>query len=249
MMNLPALILDLQYITSFEYLSNDELADLIRALMKYAKNNEEPTELSSASRAWFERIKLDVQRNLTAYEKRCRINSENGKKGGRPRKNQEIQKSEKSDCFFEKAKKANPNPNPNPNPNHNPNPNMEEEVNNNDEIDQGMRDADDLAPRGMVSLSPKAPPPPEELWEELKEKGVPIQYAEARMERAVYFARIERKRVADLLYEWWQNDKLGTPSNQPRRASASPPPPPTGHKSYDLEEFWEAALARSFDEI
>lgn len=244
------IILNLQYTTSFQYLSNDDLASLIRALMQYAKNDEEPQDLNASVMAWFEMMKLDIERDFSSYEEKCRVNSENGKKGGRPRKNQA---SEESECFFEKTdrflketEKGNNNSNNNNNNNINININREEVNQSNDNFDQGMGATNDLASRGMVSLSPKAPPPPEKIdWNEISRLGIPLSYAEERLERAEYFARSQKKSVADILYAWWQSDKEGTPQNNRSYQAYSASQKeyvPSSNKSYDLDEFVEAAI-------
>ena len=235
------IILSRQYETSFSYLSDQELASLIRALFYYANTEECPEEIVPTVRPLFEVIKLGVQHDFMAYDERCRIYSENGKKGGRPRKDPT---DEKNRGFLEKAEKANNNNNININNNFNNNNNFKEEVNKDNDNDA---DADDLAARGMVSLSSKAPPPPssedrEKFWEELMELGVPSSYAEARLARAYHFARTTKRSISEILYEWWQEDKQGSPKN-------AEPPPPDRQKSYDLEDFFQAALARSYEDM
>ena len=233
------IILSRQYETSFSYLSDQELASLIRALFYYANTEECPEDIVPTVRPLFEVIKLGLQHDFMAYDERCRMNSEHGKKGGRPRKNPT---DEKTCGFFEKAEKANNNINNNNNNNNNIN--FKEEVNKDNDNDA---DADDLAARGMVSLSSKAPPPPpeerEKFWKELMELGVPSSYAEARLARAYHFARTTGRSVSEILYEWWQEDKQGTPPN------AAVSPPPNTQKTYDLEDFFQAALARSYEDM
>ena len=146
-------------------------------------------------------------------------------------------KSEKSERFFEKAKKANNNNN-NKNNNNN-NINIKEEVNNDNDAD-----ANDLAARGMVSLSAKAPPPPpkrEEVLCRAEELGIPRSYAEARLERAEHFSRYEKRSEVDILQEWWEGDRRGTPKNVLLSSKKE--------KSYDLDEFFQAALAHSYADI
>ena len=88
-----------------------------------------------------------------------------------------------------------------------------------------------------ISLSP-----PEALSEgekaELIRQGVPEDYIERQSPRAVVYANRE-KPLSEILWEWWQKDRR-TP--KPR---AAPVRSVSENKSYDLDEFWQAALERS----
>ena len=110
-----------------------------------------------------------------------------------------------------------------------------------------MREENDLAPRGVVSPPPTEPPLPlsEKDREELRRIGIPTSYAEERLERAAVFARSQKKRVVDVLADWWQTDRYGTPQNQRRQ---NPWQLSSENKSYDTDEFIEAALRRSYGE-
>ena len=92
------------------------------------------------------------------------------------------------------------------------------------------------------SPPPASPPPLPE--KELEELGVPLDYAEERFERAEHFARSQKKSVAKVLADWWETDQHGTPSNKTTTASS----PPSEPRSYDLDDFIEAALRRSEEE-
>ncbi len=241
-------IIDRKYEASFRRMSCENLASLILGLLEYANTGECQSEIGEAALPLFEVMKLDVQRDFDAYEEKCRINAENGKKGGRPRK-QPL--SEKTDGFLEEAEKGNNKYNNNNNNKYNNN-NTEEEVKyeNNGNEKKTAGSATDLASRGMV---PPPPPPPENMWEELRELAVPLSYAEARLERAEYFAPIERKRVAEIIYEWWQTDRHGTPPNKhtvtPSSYSSSSSSSSSSNKTYDVDEFFEAACRKAEEEF
>ena len=110
-----------------------------------------------------------------------------------------------------------------------------------------MREENDLAPRGVVLPPPTEPPLPlsEKDREELRGLGIPTSYAEERLERAEVFARSQKKRVVDILSDWWQTDRYGTPQN---KRTQNPWQLSSENKSYDMDEFIEAALRRSYGE-
>ena len=75
----------------------------------------------------FDIIRAQLDRDMQKYERVCKRNAENGKFGGRPRKENEEEKTQKTQSVFEKPKKAdnnNNNKNNNNNYNNNNNNNM-----------------------------------------------------------------------------------------------------------------------------
>ena len=113
---------------------------LITMIYSYAKRGEidERLRITTATKMAFEIIRAQLDRDMEKYEEKCRKNSENGRLGGRPRKENENQTVlEKSERFFEKPKKAY-----NKNNNNNNNKNNTNTNNNNN----SMRsfDADDF---------------------------------------------------------------------------------------------------------
>ena len=79
-------------------LSESERGQLLLAVMEYL-NGEEPTELTGAAKIAFIVLKTQAERDEKSRKEYAQTQSENGKKGGRP-------KTEKSDGFSAKAKKA-----------------------------------------------------------------------------------------------------------------------------------------------
>ncbi len=74
------------YAQAFEMLSMEERGQLISAVFEHETGIELCTEeLSAAVRMAFAFIGDTLTRDAEAYEEKCRINAENGKKGGRPR--------------------------------------------------------------------------------------------------------------------------------------------------------------------
>ena len=224
------------------FLTIPQRGELITAIFEYVKEGKTQIALDVPTQIVFTSVRQNLDRDCEKYLEKCRINAENGKKGGRPRKNQHVEKSER---FFEKAEKAdndNDNENDNDNDNDNDNENGGENENENENARESRSaDATDLAARGMV---PPPPPPPQNMLEELRELGVPLYYAEERLERAEYFAEKEHKSVTKLLSEWWENDRQGTP---PNRTTTALSPPPNHQKTYDIDEFFQAALERALE--
>ena len=70
------------YLEAAEELPSDEQCPLLKAILRYGFYDEEPTELSSYSRPIFTAIKPNIDKAKERYKKSV----ENGKKGGRPKR-------------------------------------------------------------------------------------------------------------------------------------------------------------------
>ena len=202
---------------------------LLAAIFEYHGTGKVSYPMKGALAVAFECIRATIDRDGEAYAERCRQMKENGKRGGRPRKNLteiSVQNDEESEEKNQKVSKK---------------PDID--------IDRDIeKDIDIDIDREEEGSSPPSSPPPlsEDERAELAELGIPLSYAEERIERAEHFAKFQKKRVIEILSDWWETDRHRTPPNQ--RPSASPPPP-SEHKSYDLDEFLEAALRRSEEEL
>ena len=64
-------------------MNDTELGVLFRAMIKYAKNEEEPEFENKTLALVFSFVKNAIDRDKTAYDVRCKKNAENGKKGGK----------------------------------------------------------------------------------------------------------------------------------------------------------------------
>lgn len=226
------------YFELIKFLTVKQRGELFTMIFQYAATGEEIKHDDTAVRIVFSTIRMAMDRDREKYIQRCEVNKENGKKGGRPKK------SEKNERFLEKAKKPyNENENENEN-----DIDIENGGENEYEYDTRMREENDLAARGVVSPPPTEPPLPlsEKDREELRRLGIPTSYAEERLERATVFARSQRKRVVDILSDWWQTDRYGTPQNQ---RTQNPWQLSSENKSYDTDEFIEAMLRRSQKEM
>ena len=87
---------------TFEELSNEEAGKLVKHLFNYV-NDKDPDASDKLTKMCFIPIKQSLKRDLKKYEGYIKKQSDNGKKGGRP-KNPTL--SEKTQPFIEKAKKA-----------------------------------------------------------------------------------------------------------------------------------------------
>ena len=91
------------YLDAMEALTDDERGRLFTACLTYSKTGEILT-LTGNERFVFPIIKGEIQRSKEKYAAYIETQTENGKKGGRPRKPKETQKTQ---AFFEKPKKGN----------------------------------------------------------------------------------------------------------------------------------------------
>ena len=223
------------FYNQFAMLSAEDRGNLILAIFEYESTGEVKTPLTPLPALAFSFIKDTLERDRSAYEETCRRNRENGKKGGRPKKNDAPQKT---DGFSEKPKKPY---------NDNDIDNGIDNDNDNDiDIDGGEKDCgavpkEPISDPPVLSLfAPLTPPLSEHEKQELKEKGVPLDYVTLRLERARAYAKKHRISVTVVLWEWWQQDQ------HTRRTPVNTQPTPQSHnKTYDLDDFWQAAVERS----
>lgn len=114
----PGFVLYNTYAPQFEMLSLEDRGSLVSALFNYSMCGTIPDDLQPVVKMAFGFIKQDMDRDAEKYREKCEINRENGKKGGRPKKQTVTPETER---FSEKPKKANININSNENENINPN--------------------------------------------------------------------------------------------------------------------------------
>ena len=81
-----------------KYLSMEQRGELLTALFDYAVSGDVP-QMEGIVGFAFEIFREDIDSSLERYKETCRKNRENGKKGGRPRKNPTV--SEKTERFSE----------------------------------------------------------------------------------------------------------------------------------------------------
>ena len=255
------------YETQFGLLSLEQRGELITAIFAYERSGIPPEGLSPVVEMAFSFIRGALDRDREEYEEVSRRNSENGKKGGRPKK------TEKTDPFSEKPKKAyNDNDNDNGNGNGNDNDNDNDMDNGNGEEKKKEKEtapfADDSLFYVIPPITPAAPPPvgprlTEKERDELLRLGVPQDYINKRLLRAASFAQLQGRSVCQILRQWWEEDRSkASPHTRWRAAPSSPgvlsgcsapPHAPVASplmsslpKSYDADDFFQAALNRAW---
>lgn len=100
------------YLSSLAPYTDAQVGRLVRAMMAYSQTGEIPIFKGTERMIW-PTLQNQIDRDREAYDDRRRINSRNGSKGGRPKGEKktdglilETEKSEKTDRFFSKPKKA-----------------------------------------------------------------------------------------------------------------------------------------------
>ena len=93
------------YLEIMEPLNDAEKGRLFTACLQYSMTGEAP-QLSGNERFVFPAFKSQIDRDNQKYSDRCRKNAENGKAGGRPKKQTDSPETEKSERFSEEPKKA-----------------------------------------------------------------------------------------------------------------------------------------------
>jgi hypothetical protein len=77
---------------TFRKLSDEQAGKLFKHILEYV-NDTNPTLEDALLDIVFEPIKQSLKRDLLKYERTCKRNSENGSKGGRPKKPTETEKT------------------------------------------------------------------------------------------------------------------------------------------------------------
>ena len=263
------------FANQFALLSMEERGQLISAIFSYERTGAIEGELSPLVNMAFSCMKESLDRDRESYESKCEQNAKNGQKGGRPRKDSSLQKTER---FLEEPKKAdNENGNGNGNENENDNVNdadTEYEEGEDTECDsvayrtwETCADAWGEAPPlaesmdfslespPFAQLAPQFAPPTdpllsEEARERLLEKGLPEKYVNERVGRAEAFAEARGKDAYEVLLSWWRDDRAKPPWNnhRPQKKQEHPKEGDFGY-SFDTDDFFEAAIKRSFRDL
>jgi hypothetical protein len=68
----------------FKLLSNEKVGQLVKDMMQYAEDGTAPEYGDELIYLW-PVFQSQMDRDMEKYDKRCQLNRENGKKGGRPK--------------------------------------------------------------------------------------------------------------------------------------------------------------------
>lgn len=101
-MILPYIKIYPDFINVVQELDNGARGRLLLAIMQYA-NGEESDELTGAERIAFIVLKGQIDRDADAYEANAKKQSENGKKGGRPKKPTAFSENPKNPPVFSES--------------------------------------------------------------------------------------------------------------------------------------------------
>ena len=90
-MTRDSLILHFEYIDD-EEMTPEEIGQLTLAMIRYSRDGSEPKFTDRALRFMWKAVRARLDADTEAYEERCRVNRENGAKGGAPLGNQNARK-------------------------------------------------------------------------------------------------------------------------------------------------------------
>lgn len=97
-MDKNSFLMYIDYEEQFNLLTDEQIGQLMRAIIKYEKTGNVP-ELKGMLKMAFSFIKTQLDRDREKYNKRCEQNRENAKKGGRPKKQEDNFETEKTERF------------------------------------------------------------------------------------------------------------------------------------------------------
>ena len=98
-----------EYREPLKLLTDEQRGRLLMALIDYSESGVVP-ELDGISMMAFSFIQSQMDRDSKKYENRCSSNRENGKKGGRPKKENDSEEKPKNPLGFEETEKKTKNP-------------------------------------------------------------------------------------------------------------------------------------------
>ncbi len=97
-MDKVSFLIYLEYEEQFNLLSDEQLGQLMRAIMSYEKTGKEP-QLDGMLKMAFSFIKTRLDKDREKYKSKCEKNKQNGAKGGRPKKQTQKEKAKKTERF------------------------------------------------------------------------------------------------------------------------------------------------------
>ena len=245
---IKSFVLHVDYFNFIQLLSMEDRGRLFTAIFEYVSDSvpKESGEMSAPCRMAFCMIRNVLDRDREKYIERCKMASVYGKRGGRPRsatakvedESEGVRHGdEKTQRFSEKPEKAyNNSVNDNENKNENVNISVSDNENENENVNMSVSDNTSPSPSERAHTARIS----DEERVFLLKKGIPSGYIEAREEKAIHYVS-KLKRSADrILLEWWEEDKVWAAARFAPKAAAG-----ERVSSFDTDEFFSAALARS----
>lgn len=104
------LMLNNEWASMFASLPDDQAGKLIKSAFAYHMGEDARID-DPILGAVFDMVKIVIDQNREAYEKTCARNTENGKKGGRPKKRLEPTETQKTQSVFLETERLPKNPN------------------------------------------------------------------------------------------------------------------------------------------
>ena len=256
------------FLNQFRLLTPEDRGTLIMAIIEYAMEQRTSISLSPLVEMAFSSMKPFLDKDREKYIATCEKNSENGKKGGRPRKNIF---SEKTERFSEETEKGDKERD------RDKDKEMDKDKDNDNDLDRGEEKekkkekesdcADSVFPpsaprpfpQGSASKREKEnnsisfqEPPAHFLSDEQRKRlissGLPSEYISAREERVSNIAQSTKRSAFSIFLEWWEKDKHEAKWRKADGSDADELDAPM-KKSYDLDEFFKAAVRRSYAEL
>lgn len=91
-MDKNSFLIYLDYEEQFNLLTDEQIGQLMRAIIKYEKTKEIP-QLDGMLKMAFSFIKTQLDRDREKYQAKCEQNRENAKRGGRPKRSKRFRKN------------------------------------------------------------------------------------------------------------------------------------------------------------
>lgn len=214
-------------------LGDAECGRVFRSLFEYHREGKQPEGFTPLMQAVFIGLRQAMDMDAEAYQERCEQNRINGQKGGRPRKDAPEKTEEKP----KKPKKADMDMDMG----------IEIDMDIDIDVDMDMEVGMDMESKQTESIFSSADRSAlsEKAIKVLQSLGLSIDYIEERQERILAYCEIHKKNPMETFLRWWKQDER----NKERKArKAAREATQVENKSYDLEEFCEAAIARGLRE-
>ena len=102
-----SLLIYYDYLQHFNFLTDEQTGKIIKAMLSYEIDGILPEFDETIMKMTFSFIKTNLDRDRAKFFERCSKNSENGRKGGRPPKNQSNEQTDTTDGQKEQTNTAN----------------------------------------------------------------------------------------------------------------------------------------------